>query len=135
MGNSARKSEVPPSKVIMWNEGNEVLYVYRTRYKRLILYLNEGNEVLYVYRTRYNRLIMYLNNGDGEIGLNLGLGAAGGGGGAQVQGGGKQPFQFSLGDKHQGNNPIALKLLIFLVSVADFSVASVSKNPKNAHFK
>ena len=36
--------------------------------------------------------------------MNLGLGAVGGGG--QVQGGGKQPFQFSLGDKHQGPNSI-----------------------------
>ena len=41
---------------------------------------------------------VHLNSDDdGEFRLNLGLG----GGGVQVQGGGKQPFQFSLGDKHQ----------------------------------
>ena len=45
---------------------------------------------------------VYLNSDDdGQIRLNLGLG-----GGVQVQGGGKQPFQFSLGDKHQGPNSI-----------------------------
>ena len=59
--------------------------------KGKVLMWNEAYEGNGSFRVHLN------SDGDGEIGLNLGLG----GGGVQVQGGGKQPFQFSLGDKHQ----------------------------------